>query len=139
MALHRRAQGLSDRIPGRRANICRMSPSWAVVQQGKEVADWAVVWLPGDGGEMFTESYVNLIPTMQGGTHVNGLRTGITEAVREFCEFRNLVPRGVKLAPEDICDRAAYVLSREDERPAVFRPDQGTAVLAGIRQLRVRR
>ncbi|MBU6470485.1 MAG: type IIA DNA topoisomerase subunit B, partial [Gammaproteobacteria bacterium] len=76
----------------------------------KETADWAVVWLP-DGGEVFAESYVNLIPTVQGGTHVNGLRTGLTDAVREFCEFRNLVPRGVKLAPEDICDRAAYVLS----------------------------
>ena len=69
-----------------------------------------MVWLP-DSGEVFAESYVNLIPTVQGGTHVNGLRTGLTEAVREFCEFRNLVPRGVKLAPEDICDRAAYVLS----------------------------
>ncbi len=76
----------------------------------KEAADWAVVWLP-DAGEVFAESYVNLIPTVQGGTHVNGLRAGLTEAVREFCEFRNLVPRGVKLAPEDICDRAAYVLS----------------------------
>ena len=76
----------------------------------KETADWAVVWLP-DGGEVFAESYVNLIPTVQGGTHVNGLRTGLTDAVREFCEFRNLVPRGVKLAPEDICDRVAYVLS----------------------------
>jgi topoisomerase-4 subunit B len=76
----------------------------------KEAADWAVVWMPEDG-EVLAESYVNLIPTVQGGTHVNGLRTGITDAVREFCEFRNLVPRGVKLAPEDICDRAAYVLS----------------------------
>ena len=76
----------------------------------KEAADWAVVWMP-EGGEVLAESYVNLIPTVQGGTHVNGLRTGITDAVREFCEFRNLVPRGVKLAPEDICDRAAYVLS----------------------------
>ncbi|HVC37102.1 MAG TPA: DNA topoisomerase IV subunit B, partial [Gammaproteobacteria bacterium] len=80
------------------------------LEADKEAADWAVVWLP-DGGEVFAESYVNLIPTVQGGTHVNGLRTGLTEAVREFCEFRNLVPRGVKLAPEDICDRAAYVLS----------------------------
>jgi topoisomerase-4 subunit B len=76
----------------------------------REAADWAVLWLP-DAGEVLAESYVNLIPTVQGGTHVNGLRTGITDAVREFCEFRNLVPRGVKLAPEDICDRAAYILS----------------------------
>ncbi|HKS94159.1 MAG TPA: DNA topoisomerase IV subunit B, partial [Gammaproteobacteria bacterium] len=80
------------------------------VEAEKEAAEWAVAWLP-DGGEVFAESYVNLIPTVQGGTHVNGLRTGLTDAVREFCEFRNLVPRGVKLAPEDICDRAAYVLS----------------------------
>ncbi len=75
-----------------------------------EAADWAVAWLP-DGGETVTESYVNLIPTPQGGTHVNGLRTGLTEAVREFCEFRNLLPRGVKLAPEDVWAKCAYVLS----------------------------
>ncbi len=85
-------------------------PFTGSLEAEKEAADWAVVWLP-DGGEMFAESYVNLIPTVQDGTHVNGLRTGLTDAVREFCEFRNLVPRGVKLAPEDICDRAAYVLS----------------------------
>ncbi|MDE2091282.1 MAG: DNA topoisomerase IV subunit B [Gammaproteobacteria bacterium] len=85
-------------------------PFLGSLEAEKEAADWAVVWLP-NGGEVFAESYVNLIPTVQGGTHVNGLRTGLTEAVREFCEFRNLVPRGVKLAPEDICDRAAYVLS----------------------------
>ncbi len=75
-----------------------------------EAADWAVAWLP-EGGEAVTESYVNLIPTSQGGTHVNGLRTGLTEAVREFCEFRNLLPRGVKLAPEDVWAKCAYVLS----------------------------
>ncbi len=85
-------------------------PFTGSLEAEKEAADWAVVWLP-DGGEVFAESYVNLIPTVQDGTHVNGLRTGLTDAVREFCEFRNLVPRGVKLAPEDICDRAAYVLS----------------------------
>lgn len=75
-----------------------------------EAADWAVVWLP-DGGELVTEAYVNLIPTPQGGTHVNGLRTGLTEAVREFCEFRNLLPRGIKLAPEDVWAKCNYVLS----------------------------
>ncbi len=75
-----------------------------------EAADWAVVWLP-EGGEAITESYVNLIPTIQGGTHVNGLRTGLTEAVREFCEFRNLLPRGVKLAPDDVWNRCGYILS----------------------------
>ena len=75
-----------------------------------EVADWALAWLP-EGGEPVAESYVNLIPTVQGGTHVNGLRSGLTEAVREFCEFRNLLPRGVKLAPEDVWGRIAYILS----------------------------
>jgi topoisomerase-4 subunit B len=75
-----------------------------------EAAAWAVAWLP-EGGEPVAESYVNLIPTAQGGTHVNGLRTGLTDAVREFCEFRNLLPRGVKLTPEDVWNRVVYVLS----------------------------
>ncbi len=72
--------------------------------------DWAVVWLPEEG-EIVGESYVNLIPTAQGGTHVNGFRTGLTEAIREFCEFRNLLPRNVKLAPEDVWARCSYILS----------------------------
>jgi topoisomerase-4 subunit B len=75
-----------------------------------EAADWAVLWLP-EGGESVAESYVNLIPTAQGGTHVNGLRTGLTDAVREFCEFRNLLPRGVKLAPDDVWNNVSYILS----------------------------
>lgn len=75
-----------------------------------EGVDWAVQWLP-EGGEITAESYVNLIPTSQGGTHVNGLRTGLLEALREFCEFRNLLPRGVKLAPDDIWDKCCYILS----------------------------
>ncbi|MCG6967662.1 MAG: DNA topoisomerase IV subunit B [Chromatiaceae bacterium] len=75
-----------------------------------EAAEWAVAWLP-EGGEGVAESYVNLIPTIQGGTHVNGLRTGLTEAVREFCEFRNLLPRAVKLAPDDVWNNVSYVLS----------------------------
>ena len=81
-----------------------------------EVADWAVLWLP-EGGDMVTESYVNLIPTAQGGTHVNGLRQGLLESMREFCEFRNLLPRGVKLTPDDIWDRCAYILSTKMQDP----------------------
>lgn len=72
--------------------------------------DWAVIWLP-EGGELLQESYVNLIPTAQGGTHVNGFRSGLLDALREFCEFRNLLPRGIKLTPEDLWERCAYVLS----------------------------
>ncbi|WP_346837723.1 DNA topoisomerase IV subunit B [Microbulbifer sp. SAOS-129_SWC] len=75
-----------------------------------EAADWAVQWLP-EGGEVTAESYVNLIPTAQGGTHVNGLRSGLLEAMREYCEIRNLMPRGVKLGPEDIWVQCSYVLS----------------------------
>jgi len=75
-----------------------------------EAVDWAVQWLP-EGGELVQESYVNLIPTPQGGTHVNGMRTGLLEAMREFCEFRNLLPRGIKLAPDDIWDPCSFVLS----------------------------
>ena len=75
-----------------------------------EEVDWAVQWLP-EGGELITESYVNLVPTTQGGTHVNGLRSGLLEALREFCEFRNLMPRGVKISAEDVWDKCSYVLS----------------------------
>ena len=81
-----------------------------------EAVDWALAWLP-EGGETVAESYVNLVPTAQGGTHVNGLRTGLTEAMREFCEFRNLLPRGVKLAPEDVWEKVSYILSLKMEDP----------------------
>jgi topoisomerase-4 subunit B len=81
-----------------------------------EAVEWAVQWLP-EGGELVTESYVNLIPTSQGGTHVNGLRTGLLDALRDFCELRSLLPRGVKLTPDDIWDRCAYVLSSKLEDP----------------------
>ncbi len=81
-----------------------------------EAVDWAVLWLP-EGGDSIGESYVNLIPTAQGGTHVNGFRQGLLEAMREFCEFRNLLPRGIKLGPEDIWDKASYILSTKMQDP----------------------
>lgn len=76
----------------------------------QEAVDWAMKWIV-DGGETITESYVNLIPTPQGGTHVNGLRSGMVEALKEFCEFRDLLPRGIKLIGDDLWDQCAYVLS----------------------------
>jgi len=82
----------------------------------REAVDWALVWRTDDETPL-AESYVNLVPTPQGGTHVNGLRAGLTEALREFCEFRNLLPRGVKLAPEDVWDGVAFVLSVKMEDP----------------------
>lgn len=78
--------------------------------------DWAIQWLP-EGGEVVAESYVNLIPTAQGGTHVNGLRSGLLDAMREFCELRNLLPRGVKLTAEDVWDRCCFVLSSKLQDP----------------------
>jgi topoisomerase-4 subunit B len=85
--------------------------------QGEEDAvEWAVQWLP-EGGEQTCESFVNLIPTAVGGTHVNGFRTGLLEAMREFCEFRNLLPRGVKLTPDDIWERCCYILSAKMHDP----------------------
>ena len=86
------------------------------MQGNAEAVDWAVQWLP-EGGEITAESYVNLIPTAQGGTHVNGLRTGLLDALREFCEFRNLLPRGIKLTPEDVWDRCCFVLSAKIVEP----------------------
>ncbi len=96
------ATGDAERLPA--------DPFTGSVQGNEEAAEWALAWLP-DGGEPVTESYVNLIPTAQGGTHVNGMRTGLTEAVREFCEFRNLVPRGVRIAPDDVWDGLSFVLA----------------------------
>ncbi|QKI89949.1 DNA topoisomerase IV subunit B [Thiomicrorhabdus xiamenensis] len=81
-----------------------------------EEVSWAVAWLE-EPSEMLSESYVNLIPTPQGGTHVNGLRAGVTEAIREFCEFRNMVPRGIKITPEDAWLNVAFVLSAKLKEP----------------------
>jgi topoisomerase-4 subunit B len=82
----------------------------------EEEVEWIVAWAPTIA-EPITESYVNLIPTPQGGTHVNGLRVGLTEAVREFCEFRNLLPKGVKLSPDDVWSQCQYVLSARMKDP----------------------
>ena len=81
-----------------------------------EMVDWAMTWLP-EGGENIRESYVNLIPTPQGGTHVNGLRTGLIEAMREFCDLHKLLPRGVKLTADDLWEQCCFVLSVKMQDP----------------------
>lgn len=86
-------------------------------QGPEQEVDWAVAWLLEEGADPVQESYVNLIPTAQGGTHVAGLRSGLTEAVRELAEFRDLLPRGVKLAPDDVWERCTYVLSLRTKDP----------------------
>ena len=82
----------------------------------EEAVDWALQWIPGQGA-LVAESYVNLVPTPLGGTHVSGLRSGLIDALREFCEFRDLLPRNLKLAPDDLWDRCAYVLSTKLAEP----------------------
>ncbi|TND06658.1 MAG: topoisomerase IV subunit B [Gammaproteobacteria bacterium] len=99
---------LVDELKG--ATLLPDEPFSGGLRGNDEAVDWSVVWLP-DGGDAVNESYVNLIPTVQGGTHVNGFRTGLTEAIREFCEFRNLLPRGVRIAADDIWHQCSYVLS----------------------------
>lgn len=108
--------GLPDYLRGMLADVEYLPPDLFLAAQTREheACEVALCWVPPAdqmGVELVQESYVNLIPTAQGGTHVNGLRSGLTEALREFCDFRNLLPRGVKLAPEDVWDRISYVLS----------------------------
>jgi topoisomerase IV subunit B len=85
-------------------------------QGNTEAVDFALKWVV-DGGELITESYVNLIPTTQGGTHVNGLRSGLNDALKEFCEFRDLLPRGIKLTGDDLWEQCSYVLSAKMADP----------------------
>ncbi|MBB3226912.1 topoisomerase-4 subunit B [Luteibacter sp. Sphag1AF] len=103
--------GLSDYLRGALEGAEALPPDLFVKHFARETdaVSVALTWLPD--GELVQESYVNLIPTAQGGTHVNGLRSGLTNAIREFCDLRNLLPRGVKLAPEDVWERLAFVLS----------------------------
>jgi len=104
-------QGVEDYLRSELAGITQLpeQPFTGEMKGSDSEVNWAVCWLP-EGGQL-QESYVNLIPTSQGGTHVNGLRTGMVDALREFCEMHNLLPRGVRLAPDDIWDRIAYILS----------------------------
>ncbi|MCE9687044.1 DNA topoisomerase IV subunit B [Shewanella sp. AS16] len=110
--------GLTDYLKAAISDSLRLpeEPFVGSFQGQLEAADWAITWLP-EGGESLAESYVNLIPTPLGGTHVNGFRQGLLESMREFCEFRNLIPRGIKLSPEDIWDRAAFILSVKMQDP----------------------
>ena len=104
-------KGLTEYLQGSLEDLPYLpeQPFTGSLDAGEEVVDWALVWVPE--GELVQESYVNLIPTPLGGTHVNGLRAGLIEAMREFCDIHGLLPRGVKLAPEDLWERVSFVLS----------------------------
>lgn len=98
---------------------CQCLPTDLIVSEVSgetETVEWALTWLP-EGGELITESYVNLIPTIQGGTHVNGLRSGLLDAMREFCEIHALLPRGVKLTADDLWEQCSYVISLKMKEP----------------------
>lgn len=102
------AVGAAERIPE--------EPFIGSFVSDNEAVDWAAVWLPEDG-VLVSESYVNLVPTPQGGTHVSGFRHGLSEALREFCEFRNLLPRGLKLTPDDVWQQCAHIISVKLREP----------------------
>jgi len=106
---------LLDRVGD--VDISPENPFMAESAATNEAVEWGIVWTEDSLPEVIAESYVNLVPTSQGGTHVNGLRAGLTEAMREFCDFRNLLPRGVKIAPEDVWENCHFVLSVKLEDP----------------------
>lgn len=106
---------LLDRIG--EVEIFPQQPFMAQMAASHEAVEWGIVWTVDSLPETVAESYVNLVPTAQGGTHVNGLRAGLTEAIREFCDFRNLLPRGVKIAPEDVWEGCHFVLSVKLQDP----------------------
>jgi len=112
------AQGLEDYLATELEGLELLpaEPFKGSMEGEQEAVDWAVQWQT-ESGELVAESYVNLIPTLQGGTHVNGLRSGLLEALREFCEFRNLIPRGIKITAEDIWDKCNHVLSAKMVEP----------------------
>ncbi len=110
--------GLSDYLMQSLGNYIRLpkQPFTHKFSGEHENVTWSLTWLP-EGGEPVNESYVNLIPTPQGGTHVNGLRSGLQAAFKEFCDFRNLLPRGLKLSPEDSWEGLSYIISLKLPEP----------------------
>lgn len=115
------ADGLAEYLDEAIGAADRVPPSAFVghFASEREGVDWAVAWVVDEDADaaLVTESYVNLVPTPQGGTHVNGLRTGLTEAMREFCEFRNLLPRGLRITPDDVWNGCGYVISVKMQDP----------------------
>ncbi len=111
--------GLKEYLLDRIGDIefCPEQPFMGSMAANHEAVEWGIIWALENPEEMLAESYVNLVPTAQGGTHVNGLRAGLTEAMREFCDIRNILPRGVKVAPEDVWENCHFVLSVKLEDP----------------------
>lgn len=110
------SEQIGDNVAIPEPPFCFIHQAQTTQNSERGTADFALSWLPS-GGTPIQESYVNLIPTAQGGTHVNGLRTGITEALREFCDLHNLLPKSVRLTADDVWDDVNFILSLKFAEP----------------------
>ena len=79
--------------------------------------DFVLNWSTKPAKNLMNESYVNLIPTAQGGSHLNGFKTGLLESVKEFCEFRNLIPKGLKITADDVVQHSTFIISSKLSNP----------------------
>jgi len=79
--------------------------------------DFVLNWSTKPAKNLMNESYVNLIPTAQGGSHLNGFKAGLLESVKEFCEFRNLIPKGLKITADDVVQHSTFIISSKLKNP----------------------
>ena len=79
--------------------------------------DFVLNWSTQPVKNLMSESYVNLIPTAQGGSHLNGFKAGLLDAVKEFCEFRNLIPKGLKITADDVIQHSTFIISSKLTNP----------------------
>ena len=79
--------------------------------------DFVLNWSTQLSKDLMSESYVNLIPTSQGGSHLNGFKGGLLDAVKEFCEFRNLIPKGLKITADDVVQHSTFIISSKLSNP----------------------
>ena len=79
--------------------------------------DFVLNWSTQPVKNLMNESYVNLIPTAQGGSHLNGFKSGLLDSVKEFCEFRNLIPKGLKITADDVVQHSTFIVSSKLTNP----------------------
>ena len=82
-----------------------------------QALDVAVNWTEDASNNLLKETYVNLIPTALGGSHLNGFKSGLLEAIKEFCDYRNLIPKGIKINSDDILANCIFVISSKLKNP----------------------
>ena len=79
--------------------------------------EFAINWSPRPPKNRLDETYVNLIPTLQGGSHLNGFKSGLLDSLKEFCEYRNLLPKGLKINADDVISSALFIVSSKLQNP----------------------